>query len=90
MRVYKEVPQWWYIAILLGSFAVGCGTLYGGGPNFLPAWSMLLFVGICQSHSYRLMRALLTIIHSIRYYHLLRLRYRRYVRIPHYWFLGIH
>ncbi|EPQ52747.1 OPT oligopeptide transporter [Gloeophyllum trabeum ATCC 11539] len=43
MKVYPEVPQLWYISILLGSFAVGCGTLYTH-TNYLPGWSMLVFV----------------------------------------------
>lgn len=31
MKVYPEVPMWWYIAMFIGSFAMAMATLYTGG-----------------------------------------------------------
>ncbi len=42
MRVYKEVPQWWYATIFLISLGVAIGTAYSG-VNTLPWWSMIVF-----------------------------------------------
>lgn len=38
---YKEVPNWWYGCVLVGSFAVALGTLYGIGST-LPWWGYLI------------------------------------------------
>ena len=38
---YKEVPQWWFGLVLLLSFVVGLGTLYGV-KSTLPWWGFIL------------------------------------------------
>ena len=38
---YDEVPQWWYGMVLVTSFAVGLGTLYGVGST-LPWWGYIV------------------------------------------------
>jgi hypothetical protein len=38
---YSEVPNWWYGLVLLGSFVVGLGTLYGIGST-LPWWGYII------------------------------------------------
>jgi hypothetical protein len=38
---YKEVPQWWYGVVLVISFAVGLGTLYGI-QSTLPWWGYII------------------------------------------------
>jgi hypothetical protein len=30
MKVYKEVPMWWYSAVFLASFAMAMATIYTG------------------------------------------------------------
>ncbi|KZT55680.1 OPT superfamily oligopeptide transporter [Calocera cornea HHB12733] len=42
MRVYKEVPQWWYGALFVVSLGAAIGTAYGG-VNTLPWWSLIVF-----------------------------------------------
>ncbi|KAI5117568.1 hypothetical protein M0805_009646 [Coniferiporia weirii] len=46
MKVYPEVPMWWYGAVFLGSFAMAMATIYTGGSN-LPWWGLI--VGIIFS-----------------------------------------
>ncbi|KAJ7643023.1 peptide transporter MTD1 [Mycena polygramma] len=46
MKVYPEVPMWWYIAIFIGSFAMAMATIYTGGSG-LPWWGLI--VGILIS-----------------------------------------
>ncbi len=46
MKVYDDVPQWWYLVMLVGALAIGMGTAYYGGTNTIPAWSVLLFTFI--------------------------------------------
>ena len=41
MADYDEVPQWWYGLVLLGSFVVGLGTLYGV-KSTLPWWGFII------------------------------------------------
>ena len=41
MTDYDEVPQWWYGLVLLTSFTVGLGTLYGVGST-LPWWGYIV------------------------------------------------
>lgn len=38
---YDEVPNWWFGLTLLGSFAIGMGTLYGIGST-LPWWGFII------------------------------------------------
>lgn len=38
---YEEVPNWWYGGVLLISFAIGMGTLYGIGST-LPWWGYII------------------------------------------------
>lgn len=38
---YSEVPNWWYACVLVGSLAVGLGTLYGI-ESTLPWWGYLI------------------------------------------------
>jgi hypothetical protein len=30
MKVYNEVPMWWYILVFIGSFAMAMSTIYTG------------------------------------------------------------
>ncbi|EJD06348.1 peptide transporter MTD1 [Fomitiporia mediterranea MF3/22] len=46
MKVYNEVPMWWYGVIFLGSFAMAMATIYTGHSN-LPWWGLI--VGIIIS-----------------------------------------
>ncbi|KAJ6456278.1 peptide transporter MTD1 [Mycena vitilis] len=46
MKVYPEVPMWWYVAIFIGSFAMAMATTYTGGSG-LPWWGLI--VGILIS-----------------------------------------
>ncbi|KAF9462816.1 peptide transporter MTD1 [Collybia nuda] len=41
MKIYPEVPMWWYIAMLLGSFAMAMATMYTGGSG-LPWWGLIV------------------------------------------------
>ncbi len=41
MADYDEAPQWWYGMVLLTSFIVGLGTLYGVGST-LPWWGYII------------------------------------------------
>ncbi|TFK90092.1 OPT oligopeptide transporter [Polyporus arcularius HHB13444] len=45
-KKYPEVPQWWYLLLLVVSLAVGIGCSYNKGEWLLPAWSILLFTFI--------------------------------------------
>lgn len=49
MKVYKEVPMWWYGGVLLGSFAMAMATCYTGMllpriPKDFP-YSLLISIG---------------------------------------------
>ncbi|KAG6827810.1 hypothetical protein H0H92_010388 [Tricholoma furcatifolium] len=46
MKVYPEVPMWWYILTFVGSFAMAMATLYTGHSG-LPWWGLV--VGILIS-----------------------------------------
>ncbi|KAF9481085.1 peptide transporter MTD1 [Pholiota conissans] len=41
MRVYNEVPMWWYIVIFIGSFAMAMSTVYTGHAG-LPWWGLIV------------------------------------------------
>ena len=41
MKVYKEVPMWWYGVILGASFAMAMATCYTGGSQ-LPWWALIV------------------------------------------------
>ncbi|PIL27341.1 transporter [Ganoderma sinense ZZ0214-1] len=43
MKKYKEVPQWWYLVLLVGALVIGIGCSYNKGDWLLPAWSVILF-----------------------------------------------
>ncbi|ESK86285.1 oligopeptide transporter [Moniliophthora roreri MCA 2997] len=43
MKVYKEVPMWWYAAVLLGSFAMAMATCYTGHSD-LPWWGLIVAI----------------------------------------------
>ncbi|CAL1709266.1 unnamed protein product [Somion occarium] len=43
MKKYPEVPQWWYLLVLVLSVAVGIGCSYTTGEALLPWWSVILF-----------------------------------------------
>ena len=40
MKVYPEVPMWWYGAVLLASFGMSMATLYTGGSG-MPWWALI-------------------------------------------------
>ncbi|THH26497.1 hypothetical protein EUX98_g7691 [Antrodiella citrinella] len=46
MQKYPEVPQWWYLLLLVLSLAVGIGCSYTTGTALLPWWSIILFTVI--------------------------------------------
>ncbi|KAF9002895.1 peptide transporter MTD1 [Cyathus striatus] len=46
MKVYQEVPMWWYIAVFVASFAMAMATIYTGKSG-LPWWGLI--VGIIMS-----------------------------------------
>lgn len=41
MKVYPEVPMWWYGAVFIGSFAMAMATVYTSGSE-LPWWGLIL------------------------------------------------
>ncbi|KAG2183457.1 hypothetical protein INT43_006463 [Umbelopsis isabellina] len=43
MQKYKEVPLWWYLALLLVSFGVAMGMIYAG-ESTMPWWGLILAV----------------------------------------------
>ncbi|KJA26691.1 hypothetical protein HYPSUDRAFT_132645 [Hypholoma sublateritium FD-334 SS-4] len=45
MKVYPEVPMWWYIAMFVSSFAMAMATLYTGGSG-LPWWGLIVGIMI--------------------------------------------
>ncbi|KAI0732700.1 OPT oligopeptide transporter [Fomitopsis betulina] len=46
MKVYKQIPRWWYLAILIGAYGIAQATNYTGESG-LPWWALtiLLFIG---------------------------------------------
>lgn len=46
MKVYKEVPQWWYLTLFVISLAVGIGCSYSAHTVLIPWWSVILFTAI--------------------------------------------
>nr|AUB29454.1 oligopeptide transporter [Flammulina velutipes]QED11046.1 oligopeptide transporter 2 [Flammulina velutipes] len=43
MKVYPEVPMWWYGAVLLASFGMSMATLYTGGSG-MPWWALIFAI----------------------------------------------
>ena len=43
MKKYKPVPHWWFIAVLLGSFAAAQATNYKGQSD-LPWWALIVLL----------------------------------------------
>ncbi|KAF5345680.1 hypothetical protein D9758_013051 [Tetrapyrgos nigripes] len=43
MKVYKEVPMWWYAVVFLASFAMAMATIYTGHAA-LPWWGLILSI----------------------------------------------
>ncbi|KAF9552218.1 peptide transporter MTD1 [Agrocybe pediades] len=41
MKVYPEVPMWWYIAVFVASFAMAMATIYTGHSH-LPWWGLIV------------------------------------------------
>ncbi|KAF8200156.1 peptide transporter MTD1 [Pholiota molesta] len=41
MKVYNEVPMWWYILVFIGSFAMAMSTIYTGHSG-LPWWGLIV------------------------------------------------
>lgn len=46
MKVYPEVPMWWYGAVFLASFAMAMATVYTSGSQ-LPWWGLIVALIIC-------------------------------------------
>ena len=46
MKAYKQIPRWWYLAILLGAYGIAQATNYTGDSG-LPWWALtiLLIIG---------------------------------------------
>lgn len=45
MRSYPEVPEWWFLCVLAGGFAISMATL-AAFPTGTPWWSVLAFMGV--------------------------------------------
>ncbi|KAF8920813.1 peptide transporter MTD1 [Mucidula mucida] len=43
MKVYHEVPTWWYIAVFVGSLAMAMATIYTGHSG-LPWWGLIVAI----------------------------------------------
>ncbi|KAF9031336.1 peptide transporter MTD1 [Hymenopellis radicata] len=43
MKVYPEVPMWWYIAVFFGSLAMAMATIYTGHSG-LPWWGLIVAI----------------------------------------------
>ncbi|KAJ7760820.1 peptide transporter MTD1 [Mycena maculata] len=41
MKVYPEVPMWWYIVVFVGSFCMAMATLYTGHSG-MPGWGLVI------------------------------------------------
>lgn len=41
MRIYKEMSNWWYLAVFVGCFAMALGTTYGAKSG-LPWWGLIV------------------------------------------------
>lgn len=50
MKIYSEVPMWWYIVVFVGSFAMAMATVYTSGSG-LPWWVYLIIYELNDSHS---------------------------------------
>lgn len=46
MRKYKEVPEYWYLAVLIAAFVVSIGMVEGYKNTQTPVWSIVLSIGI--------------------------------------------
>lgn len=43
MKIYSEVPMWWYIVVFVGSFAMAMATVYTSGSG-LPWWGLIVAI----------------------------------------------
>ncbi|KAJ7599039.1 peptide transporter MTD1 [Mycena floridula] len=43
MKIYKEVPMWWYGTVFIGSFAMAMATIYTGHSE-LPWWGLIVAI----------------------------------------------
>ncbi|KAI0333608.1 OPT oligopeptide transporter [Cubamyces sp. BRFM 1775] len=43
MKVYKQIPRWWYFALLAAAYAIAQGTNYGGHSG-LPWWALTVIL----------------------------------------------
>lgn len=43
LQVYKQVPRWWYLCILVVAFAMAQATNYTGESG-LPWWALIVFI----------------------------------------------
>ena len=50
MKVYKQIPRWWYFILLLGAYAIAQATNYEGHSG-LPWWALtvILFISLIMS-----------------------------------------
>ncbi|TFK37217.1 peptide transporter MTD1 [Crucibulum laeve] len=64
MKVYPEVPMWWYISVFFASFAMAMATIYTGGSG-LPWWGLIVALII----SAVFLPFVLTLLSLIRYAH---------------------
>lgn len=46
VRKYLETPEWWFLAILLGSLAIGIGMVEGYKDVNTPVWTFLFAIGM--------------------------------------------
>ena len=43
MKVYKQIPRWWYFAVLAGAYAIAMATNYTGHSG-MPWWALTVLV----------------------------------------------
>ncbi|KAJ7643180.1 peptide transporter MTD1 [Mycena rosella] len=43
MKVYPEVPMWWYILVFIGTFAMSLATIYRGHVD-MPGWGLVVAI----------------------------------------------
>ena len=43
MKMYKQIPRWWYLVVLVGAYAIAQATNYGGHSG-LPWWALTVLL----------------------------------------------
>ncbi|EPS95634.1 OPT oligopeptide transporter [Fomitopsis schrenkii] len=60
MKAYKQIPRWWYVAVLVGAYAIAQATNYTGGSG-LPWWALtvILILSFILTALYGILSALI-------------------------------